>query len=81
MTSLALYRLETTLMNTVGHDMPDLIFVEFTSNDWNIEIQGKEELCIQIESLFREIRCINPVAEIVTVITPARKQPFAQRLY
>lgn len=69
MSSLALYRLETSLMNTDGHDMPDLIFVEFTSNDWSIEIQGKEELRIQYESLFRRIRSINPAAEIVTVLS------------
>ncbi len=69
MTSLALYRLETTLMNTDGHDMPNLIFIEFTSNDWSLEIQGKQELRVQIESLFREIRRINPAAEIITVIS------------
>ncbi len=81
MTSLALYRLETTLMNTDGHDMPDLIFVEFTSNDWNIEIQGKEEMRIQYESLFRRIWSINPTAEIVTVISSGNENSNSRNAY
>lgn len=66
-TSLALYRLERTLMNTDGHDMPDVVFVEFTNNDSNI--YTKQQHIIHIESLFRNILAINPYAEIIAVAT------------
>ena len=45
-------------MNTNGHDMPDLVFIEFTTNDWN---QG-DELKTEIESLVRNIYKLNPYA-------------------
>ena len=66
-TSLALYRLEDHLMNTNGHDMPDLVFVEFTTND--SKDYAKEEHITHIESLFNNIWKHNPYAEIVVVST------------
>lgn len=66
-TSLAVYRLEESLMNTNGHDMPDLVFVEFTNND--AKTYSNEQLIVHIESLFKNIRNINPCAEIVVVST------------
>jgi hypothetical protein len=68
-------------MNTDGHDMPDLIFVEFTSNDWTLEIQGKDKLRVQAESLFRNIWRINPAAEIVTVISNRDENSNARNAY
>lgn len=68
-TNFGLFRLEKTLMNTNGHNMPNLVFVEFATNDWIYATQTKEDLKIQIESLFINIWQHNPYAEIVAVIT------------
>ncbi len=68
-TNFGIYRLEQNLMNSVGHNMPDLVFVEFTTNDFGYETQGKEEIKIQAESIFRNIWSHNPYAEIVMVST------------
>lgn len=68
-TNFGLYRLEQNLMNTVGHDMPDLVFVEFTTNDFGYETQGMAEIKIQAESIFRNIWEHNPYAEIVMIST------------
>ena len=56
-------------MNTNGHDMPDLVFVEFTNNDITYSTQTKQNLRLQIESLFRNIYAINPNVEIIAAIT------------
>lgn len=66
---LGLYRLEQTLMNADGHDIPDLVFIEFTSNDW---VYGEHSVGIvksELESLVINIRKINPFADIVIVAT------------
>ena len=69
-TNMALFRLEETLMNTNGHDMPDLVFVEFTNNDWSVGIhQTANDLQRQVESLFRNIYALNPNAQIIVLIT------------
>lgn len=68
-TNYGIFRLETTLMNEKGHDMPDLVFVEYTSNDWFYDTQSKDEVLIQIESLIRNIWDKNPYAEIVFLST------------
>lgn len=68
-TNFGIYRLEHNLMNTVGHNMPDLVFVEFTTNDFGYATQGKEEIKIQAESIFRNIWSYNPYAEIVMIST------------
>ena len=68
-TNFGIYRLEKTLMNENGHDMPDLVFIEFTSNDWEYDTQGKPELIIQVESIIHNIWTINPYAEIVFLST------------
>ena len=68
-TNFGIFRLEKTLMNTDGHDMPDLVFVEYTTNDWFYDTQAKEDLLIQIESLIRNIWELNPYAEIVFLST------------
>lgn len=64
-TTFGLYRLENHLMNTDGHDIPDLVFIEFTSNDGGT----KEQVIAQAESLIREILEINPYCEIVIIST------------
>lgn len=64
-TNFGIYRLTEQLMNTDGHDMPDLVFIEFTTNDWI----GGDDLKIEIESLIRNIYAANPYAEIVIIST------------
>ena len=68
-TNFGLFRLEQCLMNTNGHDMPDVVFVEFCNNDWIYNQQNIVHLKGQIESLFRNIYSLNPYAEIVVVCT------------
>lgn len=68
-TNYALYRLEKCLMNNDGHRIPDVVFVEFTNNDWITSTQSSKDLECQIESLFRNIYSINPCAEIIVVST------------
>ncbi len=80
-TNFGVYRLNDHVMNTNGHDMPDLVFVEFTSNDWTyydgIE-QNHDDLKRQIESLVRNIYKANPYADIVFAFT-ARSANAASR--
>ena len=66
-TNFGIFRLEKNLMNTSGHDMPDLVFIEFTSND-STSLK-KEKLLVQIESMIRNIWDANPYAEIVFIST------------
>lgn len=68
-TNFGLFRLRECLMNTNGHDMPDVVFVEFCNNDWIYPAQSIAHLEGQIESLFRNIYQLNPYAEIVVVCT------------
>ena len=68
-TNFGIYRLEKTLMNENGHDIPDLVFIEYTTNDWFYNTQSKEDLLIQIESLILNVWEINPYAEIVFLST------------
>lgn len=68
-TQLGLYRLEGTLMNTNGHNMPDLVFIEFTSNDWIYDDHTAEIVKAEVESLVINIRKINPFADIVILAT------------
>ncbi len=68
-TNFGIYRLEKTLMHNNGQGMPDLVFVEFTSNDWEYDTQSKPELLIQVESIIHNIWAINPYAEIVFLST------------
>lgn len=76
-TNFGIYRLAKHLMNTDGHDMPDLVFIEFTSNDWN----SGEELKIEIESLIRNIYAANPYAEIVVLSTNVNSASESRKLY
>ena len=81
-TNFGIYRLESHLMNTNGHDMPDLVFVEFNSNDWIYDdciTQTKKDLSRQVESLVRNIRSINPYVDIIFVST-ARSATDASRI-
>ncbi len=64
-----LYRIESTLMNTKGHDLPDLVFVEFTTNDWIYGEHTKEVVKTEVESIVLNIRKINPYADIVIIAT------------
>ncbi len=66
---LGLYRLEKTLMNTDGHDIPDLVFIEFTSNDWVYGEHSVDIVKAEVESLVINIRKINPFADIVIIAT------------
>ncbi|MBE6786774.1 MAG: SGNH/GDSL hydrolase family protein [Ruminococcaceae bacterium] len=66
---LGLYRLEKTLMNNNGHDIPDLVFIEFTSNDWVYGEHSADIVQSEVESLVINIRKINPFADIVIVAT------------
>lgn len=77
-TNFGLFRLEKTLMNTNGHDMPDLVFVEFTRNDWVYETQSAKDLERQAESLVRNIYQFNPYADIVFFFL-AREESAASR--
>ncbi len=65
---LGLYRLEETLMNTNGHDMPDLVFIEFTTNDWDFHF-GVDSIKAFAESLVLNVRSKNPYADIVILST------------
>ena len=80
-TNFGIFRLEDHLMNENGHDMPDLVFVEFTSNDWTYSAdieQTNADISRQIESLVRNIYAANPHADIVFVFT-ARSESSASR--
>ncbi len=71
-TNFGNYRLKKHLMNTDGHDVPDLVFVEFTTNDWIYDdciTQSKEDIKRQIESLVLNIYAANPYADIVFLYT------------
>lgn len=76
-TNFGIYRLTKHLMNTDGHDMPDLVFIEFTSNDWN----DGDDLKVEIESLFRNIYAANPYAEIVVLSTNVNLANASRKLY
>ncbi|MBR3961731.1 MAG: SGNH/GDSL hydrolase family protein, partial [Clostridia bacterium] len=76
-TNFGIYRLTKHLMNTDGHDMPDLVFIEFTSNDWN----DGDDLKVEIESLFRNIYAANPYAEIVVLSTNVNSANASRKLY
>lgn len=81
-TNFGIYRLNDQLMNENGHDMPDLVFVEFTSNDWLYDdciTQNKKDIRRQIESLVLNIYEKNPYADIVFVFT-ARSENASSRL-
>jgi len=78
-TNFGLFRLEKTLMNENGHDMPDLVFIEFTSNDITYPTQTTEDLQRQAESLYLNILKYNPYAEVVMVIT-ARSETSVSRV-
>lgn len=69
---LGLYRLEGTLMNTDGHKIPDLVFIEFTSNDWAYGDHTVDIIRSEVESLVINIRKINPFADIVILATNTR---------
>lgn len=64
-TGFALYRYVDHMMNEDGHDIPDLVFVEFTSNDG----ANTEGIYTHLESLVRGILDINPYCEIVFIST------------
>ena len=74
-TQLGLYRLEATLMNTIGHNMPDLVFIEFTSNDWVYGEHTVEIIKAELESLIINIRKLNPFADIVIIATNTLPMP------
>ena len=80
-TNFGIYRLEKTLMNTDGHDMPDLVFIEYTTNDWFYNTQTKEDLLIQIESLILNIWELNPYAEIIFLSTNVAYKNDSNKAY
>ena len=64
-TGFALYRYVDHMMNEDGHDIPDLVFVEFTTNDG----ANAEGIYTHLESMVRGILDINPYCEIVFIST------------
>jgi lysophospholipase L1-like esterase len=84
-TNFGNYRLAADLMNTNGHDMPDLVFVEFTSNDWIYnDMAGKQSLSDlerQAESLVHNIYSHNPYCDIVFVFTARGKNDSSRPAY
>ena len=84
-TAYANCRLARDLMNENGHGMPDLVFVEFTSNDWIYDHgdirQGKDEVKRLAESLVRNIYKINKYADIVFVFTARSEKILARKAY
>lgn len=64
-TGFALYRYVDHMMNEDGHDIPDLVFIEFTSNDG----ANSDAIATHLESLVRGILDINPYCEIVFIST------------
>ncbi len=83
-TNLGVYRLAPQLMNEDGHDMPDLVFVEFTSNDWIYDdciTQSRKDIRRQIESLVLNIYEKNPYADIVFVFTARSENASSRPVY
>lgn len=84
-TAYANCRLERDLMNEDGHGMPDLVFVEFTSNDWIYDYgdirQGEEEVKRLAESLVRNIYKLNKYADIVFLFTARSEKSVARKAY
>ncbi len=66
-TNFGLFRIKKNLMNENGHDMPDLVFIEYTTND-STSLK-KDKLTLQIESLIHTVWDANPYAEIVFIST------------
>ncbi len=84
-TAYANCRLERDLMNENGHGMPDLVFVEFTSNDWIYDYgdirQGRQEVKRLAESLVRSIYNFNKYADIVFLFTARSEKSEAREAY
>lgn len=83
-TNFGIYRLNDHLMNTNGHDMPDLVFVEFTTNDWCYDggiVQNDKDLARQAESLIRNIYAKNPYADIVLLSTVRDANGASRKVY
>ena len=83
-TNFGVYRLKDHLMNENGHDMPDLVFVEFTVNDWTYDngiSQDGADLSRQIESLVRNIYAANPYTDIVFVFTARSENAVSRKEY
>ncbi|MBE6569404.1 MAG: SGNH/GDSL hydrolase family protein [Ruminococcaceae bacterium] len=59
---LGMHRCESDLLN----ENPDLIFLEYTVNDYGI---GYEKICAQFETIIRMIYVKNPFADIVVLTT------------
>ncbi len=78
-TNFGIFRLEKNLMNTNGHDMPDLVFIEYTTND-STSLK-KEKLLVQIESLIHNVWNANPYAEIVFISTQVAYKNEAIKAY
>lgn len=80
-TNYANYRYVKDLMNTDGHDLPDIVFVEFTSNDWIYNDiagkQGHEDFLRQAESLLHNIYAINPYCDVVPVFSTRTDAAYA----
>lgn len=79
-TNFGIFRLKNDLMNTNGHDMPDLVFVEFTSNDFIYASQSEDDLKLQVESFILNVWQCNPNAEIVAVSTNVSNAP-SRKIY
>ncbi len=65
--NFGLFRLSQDLMLRDEGYVPDLVFVEFSVNDWGLH--GDENIKMILESLFYNVYKINPKADIVCLLT------------
>jgi len=68
---LGMHRCESDLLN----ENPDLIFLEYTVNDYGI---GYEKICAQFETIIRMIYVKNPFADIVVLTTITEETALLQ---
>lgn len=83
-------RIEKDLLYSDGHDVPDLVFIEFTVNDWLYPdevvngrttdglIQNNSDLKRQVESMLLSIWKANPYAEIALIYTAGENAPTSK---
>lgn len=80
-------RIENDLLYSEGHDVPDLVFIEFTINDWLYPdgsstdglTQTNEDLKRQVESMLISIWEANPYAEIALIYTAGETAATSQQ--
>lgn len=79
-------RIEKDLLYSDGHDVPDLVFIEFTINDWLYSStdntdglsQTSDDLKRQVESMLLSIWKANPYAEVALIYTASETAPTSK---